>query len=223
MPILSISHSKIEEEVRTRFLEAERRLGKRRKQEEDGEGDASEENAVDMKEWMSICSSDEEKAAPAGSSGPRAKAKAAGKAKAKAGKRPKVSAEDKEAAKKANNEILGKARRGLRNLEAAQKEAKKALKSPHVTEDLQKESDALDNIVKECKAVVKNHSKMTADGKTMPALSLEPDEMKELGKMVKQKAEGVLTLTKALNEMGDEALAKFAQAAQTRARAENID
>ena len=47
--------------------------------------------------------------------------------------------------------------------------------------------------------------------------------MKELGKMVKQKAEGVLTLTKALSEMGDEALAKLAQAAQMRARAENID
>ena len=219
---MSISHSKIEEEVRTRFLEAERHLGKRKKQKEDGEGDAVEEDAVDMAEWMSICSSDEENAA-SGSRVTRPKAKAAGKAKPKAGKKPKVSAEDKEAAKKANNEILGKARRGLRNLEAAQKEAKKALKSPHVTEDLQKESDALDNIVKECKAVVKNHSKMTADGKAMPALSLEADEMKELGKMVKQKAEGVLTLTKALSEMGDEALAKLAQAAQMRARAENID
>lgn len=88
---------------------------------------------------------------------------------------------------------------------------------------LQRESEACDNIVKECKAVVKNHSKMTADGKAMAALSLEPDEMKELGKMVKQKADGVLALTKALTEMGDEALAKLAQVAQTRARADNVD
>lgn len=129
-----ISPSKIEEEVRTRILEAERRLGKRKKQEkDDGEEQADQEDdPVDMKEWMSICSSDEENAATKGSAAPKAtaKGKAAGKAKAKTGRKAKVSAEDKEAAKKTNNKILGKVRRGLRNLEAIQKEAKKALKSP---------------------------------------------------------------------------------------------
>ena len=194
-------------------------MGKRKIQEvkngqEGPEEEAAEEDdVVDLADWESVASSDEEKSKP-----PKAKGKAKAKAKGQAKKtaKPKVDSEKKEEAKKRNNELLGHARKGLRLMEPALKEGKKAQKLLSCTEDLKKETEALGSIVQECKGIVKNHTKMTNQGKQLPEIPMEFEEMKELAKMVKQKAEAVLSFQKAVNGMGDEALKKIAEAASRR-------
>eukprot|EP00438_Fugacium_kawagutii_P015984 Skav227121 [mRNA] locus=scaffold199:527750:531500:- [translate_table: standard] len=230
VPVLEIGYEHVEEEVRSRILEATKKMAKGKRKSEAIEGEdeeedlfGSEENQERLKDWESIDSSDEGKAKK-GSTGSRAaSSKAAGKAKAKAKARAKCSQEEKDAARKANGSIVAAARRGVRLLETANKEAKKATKFIHCPDDLKEEASALAAILKECKQVVNNHAKSTAEGKILDELSMDCDAMKELAKSVKSKADSTCAMAKTLHSMDDAALEKLAEAAKRSREAKNVD
>ena len=216
VPILEVKHSKIEEEVRTRLLEAERRIGKRKATKKAAKEDESDEE-IDVKEWQSIDSSSDDE-------GRKHKGKSRGGAKAKAAsKKSKVSKEEQAQAKKANNEILGAARKGLRLLEPVLKEAKKACKSANCTQDLKDESDAIASVVKECKNITQKHQQASKDGVTLKALSLEMPQIKELAKAVKAKAEATNNFASCLSALGDDGLIQLAEAAKRRSQASDVE
>lgn len=221
VPILEVSYSKIEEEVRTRLLEAERKMGKRKAAKKTAKGDETEEKEdpeqIDFKDWQSIDSSSEDECR-------KQKGKPRGGAKAKATtKESKVSKEEQAEAKKANNEILGAARKGLRLLEPVLKEAKKACKSANCTDDLKQETDAVSNVVKECKFITQKHQQASKDGVPLKALSLEMDQIKELAKMVKGKAEATNKFASCLSALGDDGLQQLAEAAKRRSTASDVE
>ena len=216
VPILEVKHSKIEEEVRTRLLEAERRIGKRKATKKAAKEDESDEE-IDVKEWQSIDSSSDDE-------GRKHKGKSRGGTKAKAAsKKSKVSKEEQAQAKKANNEILGAARKGLRLLEPVLKEAKKACKSANCTQDLKDESDAIASVVKECKNITQKHQQASKDGVTLKALSLEMPQIKELAKAVKAKAEATNNFASCLSALGDDGLIQLAEAAKRRSQASDVE
>ena len=216
VPILEVKHSKIEEEVRTRLLEAERRIGKRKATKKAAKEDESDEE-IDVKEWQSIDSSSDDE-------GRKHKGKSRGGAKAKAAsKKSKVSKEEQAQAKKANNEILGAARKGLRLLEPVLKEAKKACKSANCTQDLKDESDAIASVVKECNNITQKHQQASKDGVTLKALSLEMPQIKELAKAVKAKAEATNNFASCLSALGDDGLIQLAEAAKRRSQASDVE
>ena len=216
VPILEVKHSKIEEEVRTRLLEAERRIGKRKATKKAAKEDESDEE-IDVKEWQSIDSSSDDE-------GRKHKGKSRGGAKAKAAsKKSKVSKEEQAQAKKANNEILGAARKGLRLLEPVLKEAKKACKSANCTQDLKDESDAIASVVKECKNITQKHQQASKDGVTLKASSLEMPQIKELAKAVKAKAEATNNFASCLSALGDDGLIQLAEAAKRRSQASDVE
>ena len=216
VPILEVKHSKIEEEVRTRLLEAERRIGKRKATKKAAKEDESDEE-IDVKEWQSIDSSSDDE-------GRKHKGKSRGGAKAKAAsKKSKVSKEEQAQAKKANNEILGAARKGLRLLEPVLKEAKKACKSANCTQDLKDESDAIASVVKECNNITQKHQQASKDGVTLKASSLEMPQIKELAKAVKAKAEATNNFASCLSALGDDGLIQLAEAAKRRSQASDVE
>eukprot|EP00435_Cladocopium_sp_Y103_P012695 s2438_g3.t1 len=184
VPVLQIKHEKITEEIRQRILEAERKVGAKRKQSQQ---EAEEEDQVDLevdaKDWDSISSDDD---------GPKGKSRARGgggaTAKAKS-KRNKVPQEKKDEARKANAVILGNARKAIRLLDPVAKEAKKAIKDVNCTEDLKQETEGLLKVLKEANQITKKHSQFTSDGKIMEDMTLTPQQVKELAAMVKSKAE----------------------------------
>lgn len=220
--MLEIGHEHVEEEVKTRILEATKKItGKRKADSKKAEDDDDEdlfgepENLERLKDWESIDSSDEAKPKKANGGSRAASSKKAAKSKTKA--------EDKEAAKKANTVILGMARKGLRHLEPASKEAKKAVKCIHCPDDLKEEATALGQILKECKYAVNHHAKATADGKILNDLTMDVDGMKELATNVKSKADSVCAVAKTLSNMDDAALAKLQEAAKRTLEAKNVD
>eukprot|EP00435_Cladocopium_sp_Y103_P036089 s1265_g9.t1 len=205
VPILEVSYSKIEEE-------AAKKAGK---EDETEEKEADEE--IDVKEWQSIDSSSDDE-------GCKHKGKPRGGAKAKAAsKKSKVSKEQQAEAKKANNEILGAARKGLRLLEPVLKEAKKACKSANCTQDLKDESDAIASVVKECKSITQKHQQASKDGVTLKALSLQMPQIKELAKAVKAKAEATNNFASCLSALGDDGLIQLAEAAKRRSQASDVE
>lgn len=230
MPVLEIGYERVEEEVRSRILEATKKMAKGKRKSEAVEGGdeeddlfGSEENQERLKDWESIESSDEGKPKKGSTRSAPANSKAAGKSKAKAKAKSKCSPEDKEAARKANGSILSAARRGVRLLETANKEAKKATRFIHCPDDLKEEATALAAILKECKHVVNNHAKSTAEGKILDELSMDSDGMKELAKSVKTKADATCQMARTLHSMDDAALEKLAEAAKRSREAKNVD
>ena len=221
VPILEVSYSKIEEEVRSRLLEAERKVGKRKMSKKavpEGETEEIEDpEQIDFKDWQSIDSSSED-----GSRKQKGKPRGGAKAKATS-KKSKVSKEEQAAAKKANNEILGAARKGLRLLEPVLKEAKKACKSANCTDDLKQETDAVSNVVKECKFITQKHQQASKDGLALKDLSLKMDQIKELAKMVKGKAEATNNFASCLSALGDDGLQQLAEAAKRRSNASDVE
>lgn len=213
-----VSHAHVEEEVRTRMLQATRSLGKRKasKKKNEAEEEEDEENAEDLvKDWESISSDEGNKKAARGK-GTRNKCP-------KSAPKPKVSAEAKASAKKANAAIVGEARKMLRVMEPVNKDAKKAAKTKYCSKELQEEAAALASLVKECNAAVTKNKEFTSMGKELSVISISLEGAKELAKTVKAKAEATNGLAKVMENIPNESLKNLADLRAKAEAAEDVE
>ncbi|CAK9089153.1 unnamed protein product [Durusdinium trenchii] len=213
VPILQTGFTHLEEDVRSRVLQAERKIPSKRaksktgdqEQENQENEDPDEIDEHDFKDWESISSSGSEKADK--------NKKRSGKGKAPKRKENHVSKEAKAEARKENSKVLGLCRKAVRLLEPLVKDGKKASKSEYGSAHLKQEYDAASQILKSSQKLIIEGPQATANGKILE-YQYDDSTIKELHKSLKQRVESTKQVEMFLTKMDDSALEKFAKAAQ---------